>query len=340
MKSRGWLFILSAVSLQLLFTGPAGADSATAPREKVVIAQWGQEKILLYLPLYIAMEEGFFREEGLDVELRYSGNDNQVFATVISGEAAFGVGDPVFAAIAKEKGFPGKVVALMVRKLGNSGISKKEALHVMSSPAELKGYRIATFPSPSTTFTLVSQLLDESFPKGSDQIVQTAIGSQIAALEGGSADIAVDLEPSISVAESKGYKVVFSFDRFAPELAITGLTTSEELIKNKPKVAAAVVRGLDRALQLIAADHSKTTQLAARLFPKVESATIARAVSRMLDLGVYPESSYIPDDLWQRTLAIRLKSGELKSVQTTDRTVDNQFSAATRQLAQSPSISK
>lgn len=315
------------LSLLLLFGAlpvPALADSEAA--QKVVIAQWGQEKILLYLPLYIAIEQGYFKERGLEVELRYSGNDNQVFAAVISGEAAFGVGDPVFAAIAKEKGFPGKVVALMVRKLGSSGLSKNPQIAAMDDPAQLKGYRIATFPSPSSTFTLVSQLLDRSFPGGAAQIVQTAIGTQLASLEGGSADIAVDLEPAVSVAESKGYRVVFSFDRFAPELAITGLTTSEEQLRNKPEQVAAVVAGLDRALQLIAAEPATAKSLAVRLFPRVEGATVERAVDRMLALEVYPRSTYVSDELWQRTLAIRLASGELKAPQETSRTVENRFS--------------
>ncbi|MFA5300626.1 MAG: ABC transporter substrate-binding protein, partial [Lutibacter sp.] len=62
---------------------------------QVIVAQWGQEKYLIYLPLYIAQEKGFFKEEGLDISIKYSGNDDQVFATVLKGEAQFGIGDPV-----------------------------------------------------------------------------------------------------------------------------------------------------------------------------------------------------------------------------------------------------
>ncbi len=103
----------------------AGTDSdrvwAEPPPKKVTIAQFGKEKFLLYLPLYVAMEEGIFRGRGIHVELLFAGNDDQVFASVVSGEASFGVGDPVFAAIARERGGPGKIVGLLVTRLGLVG---------------------------------------------------------------------------------------------------------------------------------------------------------------------------------------------------------------------------
>ena len=46
--------------------------------QKVRITQAGKEKFLLYLPLYVAMEKGYFAEQGLDVSLTFSGNDDQV----------------------------------------------------------------------------------------------------------------------------------------------------------------------------------------------------------------------------------------------------------------------
>ena len=82
------------------------AETIEVKKEKVVISQFGKEKFLLYLPLYIAMEDGLFAKRGLDIDLRFVGNDDQIFATVISGDAMFGVGDPVFAAISREKGGP------------------------------------------------------------------------------------------------------------------------------------------------------------------------------------------------------------------------------------------
>jgi len=46
--------IVVLVALQLALFAPVRVD-ADAPKERVVIAQFGKEKFLLYLPLYVAM---------------------------------------------------------------------------------------------------------------------------------------------------------------------------------------------------------------------------------------------------------------------------------------------
>jgi NitT/TauT family transport system substrate-binding protein len=143
---------LLLVVLALLFMAVTPvAFAETAPLETIKIAQFGKERFLLYLPLYVAMEEGLFAKQGLDVHLIFAGNDDQIFATVISGEAQFGMGDPVFTALAKERGGPGKTVAMMLTKLGLSGVTKGTAIHKITSPQQLNGLRVSSFPAPSTT---------------------------------------------------------------------------------------------------------------------------------------------------------------------------------------------
>src|SRR3984957_8398783 len=112
-----WIRIAACWLVILLFCA-ADAHAQNAQSEKVTIAQFGKERFLLYLPLYVAMEEGIFAKHGLDVDLKFAGNDDQIFATVISGQAQFGIGDPVFTAISHDKGGPGKVIAMVITNLG------------------------------------------------------------------------------------------------------------------------------------------------------------------------------------------------------------------------------
>ena len=150
MKNIKILLLILIVSC-FLQAQPAQAET----HEKVTIAQFGQAKFLLYLPLYIAIQEGLFAKRGLDVNLKFAGNDDQIFAAVMSGSADFGMGDPVFAAISKEKGGPGKVVALMITKLGLSGYTNKSNIGQITDLKQLNGLKISSFPEPSTTYTLL-----------------------------------------------------------------------------------------------------------------------------------------------------------------------------------------
>ena len=62
--------------------------------ETVKVAQFSEA--LLYMPLYLADDRGFFREEGIAIEIINTGGDNQTFAAVIGGSATFGVADPTW----------------------------------------------------------------------------------------------------------------------------------------------------------------------------------------------------------------------------------------------------
>ncbi len=66
--------------------------------------------------MYPAMEERLFRNRGTDIKLKFAGQDGHIFASVVRGVILYGIGDPIFAAIAKERGGPGKIVALMVTR--------------------------------------------------------------------------------------------------------------------------------------------------------------------------------------------------------------------------------
>lgn len=306
---------------------PGGSAFALPPtKEKIVVAQFGKEKFLLYLPFYIAMEEGMFEKRGLQIDLRFVGNDDQIFATVMSGEAMFGIGDPVFAAIAKDRGGPGKVVAMMVTKLGLAGYTNKKDIPDIDKPEKAKGLRIGTLPAPSTTFTLLTQFVKKNdLEKFGTKLVPVAIGGQLAALEAGVVDVAVDLEPAVSTAESNGYRVNFLFDQFTAPQAITGITTLDSTIKLNPAAVQSFVSGLQEAMVKLKSDQEMPFRVAKKLFPNLSDAVIRNAVKRMMGSGVFPFFAKVDEELWQRTLKTRLDSGELKRPQPTYVTVNNDF---------------
>jgi len=326
----GFYYFIIAFLVSSSFPDPASSESTSKTSaqisEKVVISQFGKEKFLLYLPLYIAMEEGLFAKRGLEIDLRFVGNDDQIFATVISGDAMFGVGDPVFAAISREKGGPGKIVAMMITKLGLSGYTNNGELPIVIKPEDARGLRISSFSAPSTTYTLLTEFVRKhDLAKYGTTIIQAGVGAQLATLEAGQVDIAVDLEPTVSIAESKGYRVNFSLDRFTEFQAITGISTLESTIKQRPDLVQKVVSSLQEALELLHTNQEVCLRVSKKLFPTLSEAVVSKAVERMLSLGVYPKSVKVDDSYWQRTLKTRLDSGELKKPQATDYTVDNSF---------------
>jgi NitT/TauT family transport system substrate-binding protein len=298
------------------------ADTQLTP---IKIAQFGKEKFLLYLPLYVAMEEGYFAENGLKPELIFAGNDDQIFATVISGDADFGVGDPVFTAIAAEKGLKAKTVALMITNLGLTGYTNKPNVPEIKKPEDLAGLRVGSFPAPSTTYTLLSELKAKHPQLKDMQVVEGAFGTQLAMLEADKVDIAVDLEPTVSQVESKGYRVVFPMTPFIDPQAVTGLMATQKTIDDRADIVQKAVTSLQQAITAIYKDRNVAYRVSEKLFPDLGKDVIHHAVDRMMRDAMYPQSVVVKDEYWQRTLKTRLDSKELKKPQATDIAVDNRF---------------
>ena len=112
--------------------------------DRIRIAQW-QQINSLYLPLYVAIEEGLFRENDIQVELVPLGNDDEVFEYVISGKADFGVSDPVFCAMKKYKDADAKILLTIVNNLTYWGMTHNPVIRDIKSTEDLVGLRIGCF---------------------------------------------------------------------------------------------------------------------------------------------------------------------------------------------------
>lgn len=336
LSSHGRRYPAVATALMFLLQLACSPEATTPPSaskppktQEVTIAQWGQERYLIYLPLYVAMERQLFEKHGLRVRLLFTGNDDQTFASVIAGSAQFGVGDPVFTAISQERGYPAKVVATIVGGVAIWGLTKDPKIKPIEKPGDLAGLRIGTFPSPSTNYTLMKEVITEH-PRElrATRIVQAPIGSQLALLESGSADIAMELEPATSIAESKGYRVVYSSPRFHGVFAFTGLTTTDKLIREQPDLVSKVVASLEEAVTLCHRDPSLAVQVGQALFPTLPKDVATRAVRRMIDEQTLPQHVLVDDNAWQAALRTRLSVGDLQHAQKTEVSVDNRFAKA------------
>jgi NitT/TauT family transport system substrate-binding protein len=321
------ILMLAVASVSVLVGGCHRNQPERDQLTSVVVAQWGQEKYLIYLPFYVALEKGFFKQQGLDVSIRFSGNDDQVFATVMQGSAQFGIGDPTFTAIANEKNpGVGRVVASIVDGVAIWGVAKRGDIKTIQKSADLGGLRVGTFPSPSTNYTLMKEAIASGGEALKDTtIVQAPIGGQIALLEKDLADIAMVLEPAASKAEAEGYHVVLSSPSFHGPFAFTGLTTVGSYCRDHDDVVQKMVAGIQEALRYCHTDVEGTIALARTLFPDLDGDVVARAVRRMLAERTIPQSALVSRPSWEAALHVRLAVGDLKVQQEYTASVDPTF---------------
>lgn len=305
--------------------------SEPKPRTHVVVAQ--AAKTLLYLPLYIAQDRGFFNDEAIDVEISTAGGDSQAFAALASGEAQFAQGDPVFVAIANERGGPGIVVASVLDRVAFWGVSFDDKLKPFDDPKFFRGLSVVTYPEPNTAYEVQkSLLLKAGLRPGIDsRIIQTTFGSELGPLQSGQAQVSVSIEPTVSQAVSQRAHVVYSYPNGWGPFLLTGLMTSSEFANKNPATVQGIVDGYERALRLIRANPELAKAVGRKYFPEVSESVINSALNRLTSENVFPDHAVVNLQSWRSAVQLRFGLGELK-ISDHDSLVDNRFADAALQL--------
>ena len=293
----------------------------TPTTKKIVIAQAGD--FFLYAPLYIAKDAGLFTKRGLEVELVSTGGDDKTWAAIISGSASFGVADPTFVAISDKRGQPGRVIASVVNGVPFWGITYNSSITPTTDVNQLAKYRIATFPAPSTAFTIQKDMFQRAGVQGN--IREGAFGTLMAMLKAGQADIALELEPNVSQAVADGAHLVYGMPEIYGNFAITGLTATPQLLEQDPKLADAVVCSLQEALDFARRQPDQALGILAKRFPEIKPETARAAFMRALNSGIIPNETTIGKDAWNKAVDVRVKVGDLTSPRAMDAYVDNTF---------------
>jgi NitT/TauT family transport system substrate-binding protein len=227
-------------------------------KPKVAIAVGGKAGFY-YLPLTIAERLGYFKDEGLDVEISDFEGGSKALQAVVGGSADVVSGAWENTIDQQPKGLNMQGFVLQGRYPAISmGIAKAKA-GAYKSPKDLKGMKIGVSAPGSSTNRLVLHMLAKDGLKGDDVSiigVGTAAGA-IAAVESGNIDAISNVDPVITMLESKGDIVVIADTRTAkgtaavfgsPEMPAAALYAPIDFVKKNPNTVQALTNAMVRAL--------------------------------------------------------------------------------------------
>ena len=296
------------------------SQSNTDEVESITIAQFGD--FFLYAPLYVAIDAGFFEQNGLDVSLTNTGGDDKTWAAVLSGNAVFGVADPAFVPIADARGQSGRVIANIVNGVPFWGVAKDPEVSV-DEPQDLEKYSVATLPSPSTSYTLQKDMFEDAGLQ--PNIREGGFGTLFALLEAGQVDIALELEPNVSQAVSDGSRIVYSMADIYGDFAITGLTATPETIQERPELARKVTCGLQQAIDYIKTEPEKSLENLLARFPEIDRNVAEAALKRVVEEDIIPDELITDAAAWDKAVDLRIEVGDLESAKDIGEYIDNTF---------------
>ncbi|HEY6201289.1 MAG TPA: ABC transporter substrate-binding protein [Candidatus Binatia bacterium] len=261
-----------------------------------------------FLALYTALNRGFFREEGLDLEIIFM-QANLASTAVLNGDLDYNgaVTGTIGAAI---HGQPMKVLLFTVSKPLLFLISKKE----IKDPQQLRGKKVAgSSPGGSATLLAAQALKHIGLEPGRDVSVLPMAGSaasRYAVLESGVVDASLLSVPENIVAQEKGFnELLFLGD--VVEFPQNGFGTSDKRIRENPDEVYRMVRATLRGLMFVNDPKNREAVIDIlmkqwKLTDRKMAAETLRHVSRVLtkDAVVKPESVQVLIDLTRESAKI------------------------------------
>lgn len=205
-------------------------------------------------PIWLGDKQGFFADEGLDLEIETATGGSAIVPGIQSGSYDFAFSNFISVMVANDKGLDMKFVANGISTTGDTksdvGSVIVKADSKISSPKDLAGKKVSVNNLSNIGDTTIKSIVKaDGGDPSSVEFVEVPFPDAPAALENGIVDAAWILEPFQSVALGSGAKMLSAnFAEFDPELDVAGYFTSTEYAEKNPEVTEKFTRAMNKSL--------------------------------------------------------------------------------------------
>ena len=245
-----------------LAAGLAPHAYAQAPEKRKVTLGVGGKPLLYYLPLTVAERKGFFKEEGLDVEISDFGGGARSLQSLIGGSVDVVTGAYEHTIRMQAKGQDVRALVELGRFPGIVLAVKKDKAAQIKSAADLKGAKIGvTAPGSSTALAAQYAMVKAGLKAGDAALIAVGGGAgAVAAMKKGEIDAISHLDPVIAKLEADGdIQVLLDTRTESGTRALFGgsnpaavLYTKQDFIERNPATVQRLTNAFVKSLKWLA----------------------------------------------------------------------------------------
>ena len=262
MKSH-WL--VGALAVALLAGTFGDATSVRADDTKFKIGS--SRDLQLGAQLGMAMHKGFFKEEGLDIQVAYFTSGAEMTSALAAGQLQLGsFGDfPTVNMIASN--LPVKIITSVAEISGTQQLVVKEGIN---KPEDLKGKKIALTVGSSAESLFASTLANYKIPLDSVEVLNMSAPEQVAAMARGDVDGITVWQPYVLRAKNQagGHAMISALKSFIPGMegplnfyaAYSVLVVRNEFLAKNPNTMKKILRAMKKAEEYINANKDDTAK--------------------------------------------------------------------------------
>jgi NitT/TauT family transport system substrate-binding protein len=257
-----------------------GGDGASG---KPVTLTVGVIPIADVAPLYVGIEQGFFKDEHLTIKPKLAEGGAAIVPAVLSGDDQIGFSNVTSLVIATSKSLPVQIISSGV-KAGKGDGDAFDAMFVKKTGPirtlkDLEGKTISVNNLNNVGPLTINNAMEKA---GADpktvKYLEVPFPDAIAALKAGRVDAAWVVEPFRSQGVAAGFRMIMHpFEEAAPNYEVATYFASKEYIAKNPDVVQRFVRAMDKALDY-AQQHPEAVRKVVPTYTKIP----AKAVEHMV----------------------------------------------------------
>ena len=322
-----WLIIITILLLSVIFIF-SGNKKNDSNLTKVRVAEVAHS--VFYAPQYLADSLGYFKDEGLDVNINLTAGADAVMSSVLAGEADIGfcgTEATIYVYNKKEADYP-KTFAGLTKRDGSFIVSRKKIDNFKLQDLVGKyivGGRQGGMPEMTLEYTLKKNGID---PK-KDVTIDTSIAfaAMSGAFIGGTGDFVTLFEPNATQLEEQGLGYVVAYvGELGGEVPYTAYNARSSYINNNPDVIEGFSRAINKALEYVDSHNEK--DIASKIidyFPDTSKSNLEVIIKRYKDGDAWRDNTSINEDEWTHIQDIMIEAGELNSYVPYDDLIYNKY---------------
>lgn len=285
---------------------------------------------VFYAPLYIAIENGYFKEENIQVNLTNGGGADKSMTALLSGTANIALMGPetvVYVYNQGKKDAP-KVFGQLTKRDGSFLVSRNAEPDFKWE--DLKGKEILAGRKGGVPAMTFEYMLNElGMHNGTDVTLNFDVQFNLmtSAFIGGTADYCTVFEPTASEYESAGtWHIVASVGEQSGEIPYTSFIALDSYLTNNQDVVKGFLTALKKAFDFLNTHTAReVAESIVKQFPSTTITSLETAVKNYKKIDAWQKDMKATEQSFDRLQNIMINADELKEKVPFDKLVDNSF---------------
>lgn len=285
---------------------------------------------VFYAPQYVAINNGYFKENGMEIELSTGQGADAVMTAVLANQCDIGFAGPEASIYVYNEGKEDytQVFAQMTKKDGSLLIARNETDNF--SWQDLKGKTVIPGRKGGVPYmTLEYVLRKNGIDPQKDVTLDDSIKFDLmaGAFASGNADYVTLFEPTASLTEQegKGY-IVASVGEEAGEIPYTAYFAKKSYIENNQETIQKFTNSIYQGQQWVK-EHSaeEIAEVIQNFFPDTEIELLSAAIQTYKDIDAWNDTPILKQESFDRLQEVMTLAGELSQTAPYEQIVNNEF---------------